>query len=81
MTETPVVNPYQRRILLALNTLGKHVYAGKETPRDRAERRLGERQAALAAMPDNRARRRGVARLAAAEARRARRAAAREGAA
>jgi len=50
MTETPVVNPYQRRILLALNTLGKHVYAGKETPRDRAERRLGERQAALAAM-------------------------------
>lgn len=32
-------HPYQRRILAALNVLGKHIYAGTVTPEERARRR------------------------------------------
>lgn len=56
-------NPYQLRILAALNILGKHVYAGKETPQERAARRRDELvKRAIRIRPANRAARRLVAR-------------------
>lgn len=69
-------NPYQRRILAALNILGKHVYAPAETPTERAERRRADRLRAAIALPKHsRARRRAVAHLEKTTARAERRAA------
>ncbi|WWV91866.1 hypothetical protein GMYAFLOJ_CDS0036 [Microbacterium phage phiMiGM15] len=37
-------NSFQRAVLIGLNTLGKHVYAGYESPADRATRKRQERR-------------------------------------
>ncbi|AWY05726.1 hypothetical protein SEA_GRETCHEN_38 [Microbacterium phage Gretchen] len=58
---TPKINPFQRTILVALNRLDKHIYAGLETPADRAARRRSDRlQAALAIPGQTRKARRAV---------------------
>ncbi|QDF14211.1 hypothetical protein SEA_IAMGROOT_38 [Microbacterium phage IAmGroot] len=58
------VSPYQRRILVALNVLGKHIFAGTETPEQRTERRREQRQAAADALPNTRRGRRARAQIA-----------------
>lgn len=45
------INRTQRIILLALNALGKHVYAGQETPAERAIRRRSDRLDKAIAIP------------------------------
>ncbi|MDR6868745.1 hypothetical protein J2Y69_003369 [Microbacterium resistens] len=47
----PKINPFQRAILVALNRLDKHVYAGQETPTERAQRRRQDRLEAAMAIP------------------------------
>lgn len=58
---SPKINPFQRTILVALNRLDKHIYAGQETPAERASRRRADRlQKAMAIPGENRAARRAV---------------------
>ncbi|WP_336628469.1 MULTISPECIES: hypothetical protein [unclassified Microbacterium] len=58
----PKINPFQRAILVALNRLDKHVYAGQETPAERATRRRGDRLDSAMRVPgQNRKARRSVA--------------------
>ncbi|WDS51672.1 hypothetical protein SEA_BARNSTORMER_35 [Microbacterium phage Barnstormer] len=47
----PTVNRDQRVILLALNRLGKHIFAGLESPLERAERRRNDRLDKALAIP------------------------------
>lgn len=47
----PKINPFQRAILVALNRLDKHIYAGQETPADRAARRRSDRLTKAMAIP------------------------------
>ncbi|WP_424936646.1 MULTISPECIES: hypothetical protein [Bacteria] len=74
MTES---NSFQLAILRGLQRPGMHVYAGRETPGERTERRRADKlRAALALPPGSRARRRIVHRLDLAAARSDRKAAA-----
>ena len=45
------INPFQRTILVALNRLDKHIYAGQETPAERATRRRSDRMEKAMAIP------------------------------
>ena len=45
MTEVEKPNPYQLTILLALNKLGKHIYAGTVDPVEKARRRKANKVA------------------------------------
>lgn len=47
----PKINPFQRAILVALNRLDKHIYAGQETPAERATRRRNDRLEKAMAIP------------------------------
>lgn len=47
----PKINPFQRLILVALNRLDKHIYAGVESPQARAARRRSDRLTAAMAIP------------------------------
>lgn len=48
---------YQRRILAALNTTGKHVFGGIEAPAERTERRREDRARRARALTGRRRRR------------------------
>ncbi|AWY04875.1 hypothetical protein PBI_FLOOF_38 [Microbacterium phage Floof] len=48
---TPTITPFQRVILVALNRLDKHIYAGQETPAERASRRRSDRMEKAMAIP------------------------------
>ncbi len=45
------VNPFQRMILVGLNRLDKHIFAGLETPAERATRRRTDRMDKALAIP------------------------------